>query len=429
MASSHYELATWIEKYIIEKYGSNSNGFLSLGSEWSHLEQLFTILRVAGSHKHSEVTRLVDDAIGSVPLSVYRLLLPIKMLWALANVPPSSEWPKYKAGTSNLDIADNARLWALHLVHSMNIAEYLGVSEEFVNVTTTLPRPSITSFLDILHPGQPLYPSRGTSQIIINYCKAVVSPEHRTPNTTKELVQVAMNLPVTHLVAGFPEGVSHTVAIPAMIIRLFPISERSNEGDRFYDTYKVYDILDLFDLQLSSPRSSFVIWDRFREQPLNSAEKQPLKNRFFVCNELQIRWAFGCWKLVDQTMNITKMKPGDIDEPVLYPKTEPQPEESDGVVELAYRVHPQEDWDRLCEAWKIIKPMRRQRQSYKNGGGKEQSSLISSEGPLARAVEHGTRSAPSHYVSSQFFSFSHKRRKTALTQGDEEQDDSSLFEK
>lgn len=70
MASSHYELATWIEKYIIEKYGSNSNGFLSLGSEWSHLEQLFTILRVAGSHKHSEVTRLVDDAIGSVPLGI-----------------------------------------------------------------------------------------------------------------------------------------------------------------------------------------------------------------------------------------------------------------------------------------------------------------------------------------------------------------------
>lgn len=140
-ASSHCELATGIETDCEER------GIILEGTEWRLLEQLFTILRTYGDDKRYEVTKLLEDSIG-LPTS-NRLSLPTIMLRALCKRPPFLIRQKNRP-YSITRLVQDARLWALRLVHSVNLAIYLGVAQEFfrfaeTNLMTPLHVPSIST--------------------------------------------------------------------------------------------------------------------------------------------------------------------------------------------------------------------------------------------------------------------------------------------
>lgn len=139
-ASSHYELATWIEKDCQRRKIKLEDG------EWRYLEHLFAILKVTGKRKHIEVKNLIGEA---VQHSSRRHFLPTKMLIALSSGSRCSQWAP--SGDINIQsLVKNARLWALRLVHGLNFAVYFGVAREILTLRNLPPRPSITSFLDLL---------------------------------------------------------------------------------------------------------------------------------------------------------------------------------------------------------------------------------------------------------------------------------------
>ncbi|EED23181.1 hypothetical protein TSTA_066310 [Talaromyces stipitatus ATCC 10500] len=359
MASSHYELATWIEKYFKEQKLS----FEGPGSEWKNLERLFAVLKLTGSQKHSKVTELIEDA---TQRTRNRHYLPTEMLWALCKESTTSEWPAINNNTSEDTIAKKARLWALRLVHSLNLAIYFGVAEEFLCVEALPSAPSITSLLDILHPEQPQYTSNEAAQKIKKLCKAIVSSEHRRPEPLNNLVKVAMNLPVKHLVGGFTEGTACIFPIPAIITRLFPL-EATTEENASSETDELFQILDLIDLSMSShgdPNNFMVIWDLVTPESMNVTERKPIKSRFFVPVMSPEDKFFGHWELVDQDLNIGIMNPSDIGKSARLLEQFEIPEH---VLRLAYRLHPEQAWHRLGEAWGIIKPLLRRRRSAGSG--------------------------------------------------------------
>lgn len=258
-------------------------------------------------------------------------------------------------------------------MHSTNLAIYLAVAHEFLSVDTLPNRPSLTSFLDILHSDQPLCSSRRVVENIINFCKAIVSFEHRRPTQSNHLVEVAMNLPVTHVVAGFTEGISHTIPVPAIVAQLL-----TGDADDTYDTDEFYHILDLIDLYVSSlgNRDSLVLWDSLTTRSVDLTDRKPIiKNRFFIPVMHPGYNSFGHWRLIDKIVNI-KMKPEEFGKAAksltapIFSRQESL--DSDGV--LKYRLHPRHNWNHVRTAWKIIKPLRRRRQSSESEAEKDQRS-------------------------------------------------------
>jgi hypothetical protein len=64
-------------------------------------------------------------------------------------------------------------------VHGVNLAIYLGVAQEFfhfaeANLMTPLHVPSMSNFLDIWHPQQPVFSKAEVAESIINNCGAIL---------------------------------------------------------------------------------------------------------------------------------------------------------------------------------------------------------------------------------------------------------------
>ncbi|RAO64704.1 uncharacterized protein BHQ10_000716 [Talaromyces amestolkiae] len=423
MASSQYELATWIEKHF------NQHKMILIGPEWRYLEQLFAILKVTGTHKHSEVIKLVDDAAQQTlnryypthkhseviklvddaaqqTLNCYypthkhseviklvddaaqktlnRYYPTEQILSVLIRSPASSEWPPLLSNpVSESDFARNARLLALRLVHGMNLAIYFGVIDEILDVYSnskfglyTLDmhyRPSITSFLDILHPERPQYSDKETVMRIFNFCKEIIGNRRWA---LEKMVKVAMDLPMTHLVAGFAEGVSRTIPIPAIITRLLPLEQinepQEDSEDPLGEMNETFGIIGLIDRFASSHgrRDDPIV----REQPVDSTDNQSIQTRFFVPIMHSDDISFGHWKLRDQIVDIEKMNAEDINGFTKSPtKTRPRFEYSDGVLQLAYRLYSEEEWVRIREAWKLIKPLKRKRTTSVSSSSSERT--------------------------------------------------------
>lgn len=370
MASSHYELATWIEKHL------NQHKKSSIGSEWRHLERLFTILKVTGSHKHSEVIKLIDKA---VKWTLSRYFLPMQMLFEFIKSPVSSDFPLLLNNlASESDLARDARFLALHLVHSMNLATHFGIIQGFLdlysgNSNQDMPwhhRPTIASFLDILHPEQPQYSDKETVLKIIDFCKKIVRPENRKwPRSEKlewllQTLNVILNLPMTHLVAGFTEGVSRTIPIPALITHLLPFEEM-NETQKYSldNTYDFFEAVDFIDLSMFSGDCWDDLMDEqdyIKEQPIDSTDIQSIRTHCFVpimhCNDS----SFGRWKLLDQSLKIEKMNAEDIRGSTKSPtKTRPESKDSDSILRLVYRLYSDQERGRIREKWELIMPPNR----------------------------------------------------------------------
>jgi ppGpp synthetase/RelA/SpoT-type nucleotidyltranferase len=281
-ASNHYELATWIEKDCDER------GWLLESEEWGHLEHLFVILKTAGEDKHHQVTELLEYST-DFPAS-YRQSLLVKMLRTLCE----QTFCLTRHGNIDYNIAhlgQEARCWALLLVHSLNLAIYLGVVEEFLNVESLPEMPSISTFLDILHPGRPTFSSVDTAESIITPCKALLCSRQGRGKISDDLVRVAMDLPVTNLVVTFDETYGPgTTLVPCIIGRLFQVDGETEEvAPPAYMSY-LHHAIDFIDFYLSvrdSRADKIVLWDRLTGKSHDPEHKLSTEYRCFGSHYLR----------------------------------------------------------------------------------------------------------------------------------------------
>jgi ppGpp synthetase/RelA/SpoT-type nucleotidyltranferase len=351
-ASSHYELATWIEKYCEEREITLE------GAEWGLLEQLFSILKTTGDDKNYRVTELLDES-ASLPTS-YRHSLPVKMLSALCKRPCSlakQEFQEYGI----IRMGHSARFWALRLVHSLNLAIYLGVAKEFLEVETLPRMPSISAFLDILHPEQPTFSSAQAADAIIACCRAIVDPDQRRGGICNDLVRVAMDLPVTNLVVTHDDACGPgTLLVPCILSRLFQINANDEPG-KFLDMESLPSVIDFLDFYLShreSENDNIVIWNRLTAKQVNREHECLTTYGFFVPNASRKYKSQGLWRLSDNIsqLRLRKMSPDEIDKSAdsIEWKEVDSSASSDGLLELMYRLYPEGRSDEMRKAIVMI---------------------------------------------------------------------------
>ncbi|RAH47401.1 uncharacterized protein BO95DRAFT_359195, partial [Aspergillus brunneoviolaceus CBS 621.78] len=284
MASSYFELATWIEK------DCQLLGMPIGGGEWRLLDRLYAILKAMDKHKHSQVTELLE-AVASQH-SHTRQTLPMAMLRALCRRSPlyRLKWPTID-GSTVMALAQNARLWAIRLVHSLNWAIYLGVGESFVNIDVQHPPPSLLSFLDILHPNSPQYTSAESAEMIAEFCRAILDSAHwplSTSDKVMDALHVARMLPRMNAIVCIAGSVgSRYIMIPDAISQMLPLSDLSSHGiERPLDASELYGVLDFINFYLShdGDKVNFNIhlWDRLTGPSVNPPNRTPAHNRFFV---------------------------------------------------------------------------------------------------------------------------------------------------
>jgi hypothetical protein len=279
-------------------------------------------------------------------------------------------WQQFNESTL-ISVIQNARLWALRLVHSLNLAMYFGILEEFLGVTNLpLRRPSIASFLEILHPDQPGCSSPETAESITNCCRAILDPKHRLKNPSNDLIKVAINLPVTNMVACCADSGS-LFPIPAIISRLLPIDDDTNKKSGS-DTEKPYRVIDFIEFYLSNVNNrdhKIVLWDHLTSQSGDREHRRPIEDRFFVpiSEPLSGIMAPCRWQLTDRgvQLNLQKMDPDDIGKaakaiPGGYPAIRSSIPKVDAELELAYHLYPREQWAGVRTAWGMARALRSQ---------------------------------------------------------------------
>lgn len=358
--SSHSELAIWIDKY----FEANQKSLRGTMSEWGPpLDKVFTILKAAGTLKRFEVIKLIDYA---AQKTSSRRDLPGEILWGLCkDRPVCSEWNRPKSVTSGInDIAQEARLWALHLVHSINLAIDLGVVEELLRVAPLFRRVPFSSFLDILHPERPQYASAETAENIIIYCKQVLDCQC---NST--LARVAKLLPKTNLVGSLLESYGvRTAPIPIVIVCLFQIDHDMEKENNLDHAGELYRLLSLIEFCLSSggQGDKTVIWDYLTAPILKSENTKPTRDCFFVParNSHPGDMPFSRWRLEHITqLNIENISSGSIIH-AAKPLQKAKPNQMmsrtlDGVLKIAYHMYPEEQWEDVNNAWRMVKALKR----------------------------------------------------------------------
>ncbi|KAJ6100380.1 hypothetical protein N7499_000010 [Penicillium canescens] len=349
LASSHYELGVWIEKYFREKKAPLADG------EWQLLEQLFVIMTAADHHKYSDVVNLLSK---SAPQSKSRQTIPKAMLAALCSQSENSEWPKFEFhGSQDVQIAKNARLWALRLVYSLTLAMYLGVGEEFVGgEIRSRSQPSIVSLLNILHPSCPRYANFDDATAIVNSCKAILDMKC-SPHQELSLVDVAKILPKATAVVGMAEvdGLA-TLLVPGMIRRLFPMDNSSSEElanpiDESED-YRVLTILQ--DTQLDGYEiidALSALWEKLTVGPVDWEYR--IDRSSFVAEESLDENKMGLWALVNCSMKLdfAKLdsdKMGKTVNDISPTKFRDKSDTLKGFPRLAYCLYPEAKWEDIC---------------------------------------------------------------------------------
>lgn len=153
-ATSHHELGVWIERYCA------AVGKPLVSHDWDRLPQLYEILKATGDHQHSKVESILEEIFRD--REVRRDTISLFMLQILCQRAPEDEPPTPELNKTGRSPEPNsggmmgpsAQFWATHLMHSLNMAIYLGVEDQFVRIPNKS-EPSMTKILDILHPYHP----------------------------------------------------------------------------------------------------------------------------------------------------------------------------------------------------------------------------------------------------------------------------------
>lgn len=370
-ASSYFELATWIERDCEER------NVALVGSEWKLLEQLFDILKAAGAHKHSKVITLIEY--GTQQTSS-RQLLPTFMLQALCNQPVCVEWQPSSQFTL-LGLVQHARLLALRLVHTLNIAIYFGASEGLLDAikrgikSGAVPSPpSMALLLDILHPFVPRYSNPDAAEKITTFCAAVLHFVGSPESKSSDLVKLAVDLPATTLVGMLANSDgSQLVPVPGIINQILPMVEDASEVENSGDLYQTLGFIEFY-LSLEGTRDDkLLVWNRLSARSVDS--KEPERTPHFVPVAPTNKDLFGRWRLADHiSLMVQKLSPEDLREnpnPIQRLELASFPEGPSidsfaageqkapgGILKLAYHLHPKEHWRAIQKAFGISRVIR-----------------------------------------------------------------------
>ncbi|KAI9712053.1 MAG: hypothetical protein M1820_001762 [Bogoriella megaspora] len=203
-ASNHYELGAWLANYCEQHSMRSSTTEKSLA--WNDLDKLLFILRSSGDHTAGKLRELLEKARESAKLNSYVFGhdLPLHLLRAKFELETakvrrfSSEIVKDRRQKTPLE----AKYLAFRVVHSINMASYLGILDKFIkNIeralpsSSELPRPSLIDFLDLLHPYHPR--SNGDSEDkVIDFCEAFLSEERLRAVVKDPRTLLRMELPL-----------------------------------------------------------------------------------------------------------------------------------------------------------------------------------------------------------------------------------------
>ncbi|CAI7628998.1 unnamed protein product [Penicillium pancosmium] len=359
MASSYFELATWIEK------DCEGLGIPLPAGEWCLLDRLYAILKAMDNHKHSEVTILLKAV--ATKGSSNRQTLPMAMLGALCRQSRFSdiEWPTF-SGFTVVALAQNARLWAIRLVHTLNLAIYLGVGEAFATMYSQHPRPSLVSFLNILHPDCPRYSTAESAEVIAEFCRAMIDLASR-PNPAfsrmMDAMDVARRLPRTNTVVSIAGSTtSHRLFVPDMICRILPISPKNSLEER--ELYRILDFMDFYVSRDSDKIDNHIdTWDRLMGRSTNNRCNSPRDQRYFVPRSSPHDKETGLWQRMDRPvqLEIVQLDIDDMNQAnkeVRRGDFDNMTDVLDGVLELAYCLFPEDQHTGVNKAWNMAKALR-----------------------------------------------------------------------
>ncbi|KAI9658984.1 MAG: hypothetical protein M1821_001944 [Bathelium mastoideum] len=175
-ATGLYDFGTWIGKHCADKSLHTLKNKRT--QEWKHLEKLLDVLRAAGEHtsgklreliNHLSATEVNDDTVFSDELPLFL------MRQRFRRHKEESKFTSRPVSSEDQATVQSARWLALRVVHSLNMAAYLEIEDDFLqfidkSLPEDAPRPSMIDFLDILHPRYATLNWKSEEKII-QFCK------------------------------------------------------------------------------------------------------------------------------------------------------------------------------------------------------------------------------------------------------------------
>ncbi|KAI8963282.1 hypothetical protein F5Y11DRAFT_160201 [Daldinia sp. FL1419] len=203
-AANHYELGAWLAAYCDEY--SLYPGKTETTPTWSELDKLLDILRSSGEHTSGKLRELLNKVRESSPSrsNAFGDDLALYLLKAKFDLTTDTT-PRFSSDDirdRKVKTAAEARYLAFLVVHSMNMASYLGFIDEFVDTMESvlpnpdkLPRPTFVDFLDLLSP-QHSRISRGSEDRMIDFCETFLDVSNLKRVVKNRRMLLRMELPL-----------------------------------------------------------------------------------------------------------------------------------------------------------------------------------------------------------------------------------------
>ncbi|KAF5873005.1 uncharacterized protein Bfra_008282 [Botrytis fragariae] len=351
-AISHHELGVWIEKYCAERAKP------LVSHDWNRLPELFEILKATGDHKHSEVESIVEEVFQDQEKEARRDTISLFMLQVLCKRNLEAQPPSLELNGAGM-LGPTAQFWAIHFVHSLNMATYLGVEEKFIGIPDR-PEPSMTKMLDILHPYHPRCGDAADAQAIIYYCHGLLHRQHNP------WVRVATLLSRTIGVIRTTDfGDSHDILVPGIMSRFFHLKSvsaiNSSLGTGIMDVEQYWIIgFVRYYLDRESSRLSYDVWDQIKL--LSTESRSPIDQQFFKPSN--VPWHLfeypdsRSWELIDPPI-LTLKRLGSGVSAIDSSKIQETSDSAEGILTLLYRLHCRKNWAQVKESYKLASSLGR----------------------------------------------------------------------
>ncbi|OTA91095.1 hypothetical protein M434DRAFT_33013 [Hypoxylon sp. CO27-5] len=242
LARNHYELGVWLSSYCDTK-GLNPKQE-GIAPAWSKLDKVFAILRSSGDDKSGKVNDLLDKVHGSLEENpaAFDNDLPLYLLKAKFELTSNID----QFSTSDVSDKQKTRVAARHhasrVVHSINMASYLGVTKEYIETIEKKlqrlgmeKRPSLIDFLDLLHPEHPQM-NPDSEESLFDFCEAFLEHKDLTSVVKDDRKLLYMQLPIMLTDIGFivspigdiTRGSNVPTAVPRALCRVLYDPEHTN---------------------------------------------------------------------------------------------------------------------------------------------------------------------------------------------------------
>ncbi|KAI0380704.1 hypothetical protein F5Y04DRAFT_96503 [Hypomontagnella monticulosa] len=278
-ASNHYELGVWLAAYCDEH--SLCPHRLEAGPAWHELDKLLDILRSSDDHTSGKLRDLLDKVreTSGPGFGAFGNDLPLHLLKAKFELATDAT-PRFSSEAvpdRRQKTLSEARHLAFRVVHSINMASYLGFMDRFVKSIemglpnrTELARPSLIDFLDLLHPKYPRL-DRDTEDNIIVFCETFLDVDNLKRVIKDETTLLKMQLPllltdigcvVCPTSSSWPSDDEVCTVVPRSLSRVLDDPER---------IHRIPEILDhaVFTSHFSPDTKFQTLYRRVRSQSLD----------------------------------------------------------------------------------------------------------------------------------------------------------------